>query len=187
MPAIPHLLLMLVWVGFASAFFIGGKARPAGKTVVSAPRAMWGILFQAVAFAMVWARRPSAPLRADTPAPVLAIALSIGVASALCALYAKRHLGRQWRVNAALLADHDLVMSGPYSVVRHPIYAAMVGMLFMTGLIMARWEVLAAAIPIFLIGIEIRVRAEDRLLEDRFGDLFREYKRRVRAYVPYIR
>ncbi len=181
MPASPYLLLILVWVGWVLTFLISG--RPRGRTVVSAPRAKWGLVLQGLGFGLAWARQPSVTVGGAT----LVLALGIGVASALCASYAKRYLGKQWRIHAALLADHDLVMSGPYSVIRHPIYAAMGGMLLMTGLILARWEVLIAAIAVFLVGTEIRVRAEDRLLEDRFGDAFREYKRRVRAYIPFIR
>ena len=40
---------------------------------------------------------------------------------------------------------------------------------------------------VFMTGTEIRVRTEDRLLESRFGDQFREYKRTVLAYIPFTK
>ena len=43
------------------------------------------------------------------------------------------------------------------------------------------------AILIFLIGTEIRVYVEDRLLASRFGDQFRDYQQSVSAYVPFVR
>jgi protein-S-isoprenylcysteine O-methyltransferase Ste14 len=43
------------------------------------------------------------------------------------------------------------------------------------------------AIAVFLIGTEIRVRIEDRLLASQFGDRFEEYRRRVPAYIPFIK
>ena len=45
----------------------------------------------------------------------------------------------------------------------------------------------AVALVVFLVGTEIRVRAEDRLLAERFPDAFGEYRSHVKAYVPFIR
>jgi protein-S-isoprenylcysteine O-methyltransferase Ste14 len=40
---------------------------------------------------------------------------------------------------------------------------------------------------LFMIGTEIRVRIEDSLLASRFGDQFRDYQRKVAAYVPFLK
>jgi len=48
------------------------------------------------------------------------------------------------------------------------------------------WALLIALI-FFLIGLEIRVRIEDALLASRFGETFRDYQRRVPAYLPFVR
>ena len=97
------------------------------------------------------------------------------------------HLGKQWRIQAGLFADHELVRTGPYRFVRHPIYASMLGMLVSSGLVMTHWAVLIVAVAIFIVGTEIRVRAEDGLLESRFGETFREYRAAVPAYIPFVR
>jgi protein-S-isoprenylcysteine O-methyltransferase Ste14 len=98
-----------------------------------------------------------------------------------------RNLGPQWRLDAGLNADHQLVRTGPYRFVRHPIYASMFAMLLATGFVVASWPLLLAAIVIFLIGTEIRVRIEDALLASRFGDQFHTYERSVPAYIPLVR
>jgi len=46
---------------------------------------------------------------------------------------------------------------------------------------------LVAGVSFFMIGTEVRVEAEDRLLETYFQDEFIEYRSRVRAYIPFIR
>jgi protein-S-isoprenylcysteine O-methyltransferase Ste14 len=97
------------------------------------------------------------------------------------------HLGRQFRINAGLYADHELVRTGPYGVVRHPIYASMLLMLAATAALLTRWEWAVAAAVLFLIGTEIRVRTEDRLLASRFADRFTAYRRQVAAYIPFVR
>jgi protein-S-isoprenylcysteine O-methyltransferase Ste14 len=111
----------------------------------------------------------------------------LGPASVTLAWSAVRHLGKQWRIQAALSEDHELVQTGPYRWVRHPIYASMLGMLLATGFAWSWWPLLLVALAIFLVGTEIRVHAEERLLADRFGESFADYRSRVRAYVPLLR
>jgi protein-S-isoprenylcysteine O-methyltransferase Ste14 len=100
---------------------------------------------------------------------------------------AARHLGKQWRLEAALSEDHELVQTGPYRWVRHPIYASMFGLLLATGFAWTWWPMFVAAVIAFVVGTEIRVRAEDRLLAERFQESFPAYRSRVRAYIPFIR
>jgi protein-S-isoprenylcysteine O-methyltransferase Ste14 len=96
-----------------------------------------------------------------------------------------RTLGRQWRIDAGLNADHELVMAGPYAWVRHPIYTSMLCLSLGTGFMLAPLLLLALSLVVFMAGTQIRVRIEDKLLASRFGDPFREYQRRVPAYVPF--
>ena len=111
----------------------------------------------------------------------------LGPPSVALAWAAARHLGKQWRYQAALTEGHELIQSGPYRWVRHPIYASMLGMLLATGAARTWWPMFVAAIVVFLAGTEIRTRTEDRLLAERFRESFTEYRSRVRAYIPLIR
>ncbi|MCX6622227.1 MAG: hypothetical protein NTY38_14390, partial [Acidobacteria bacterium] len=93
------------------------------------PRSMWGLLLEGVAFAIVWSFMRREP-------PVLAEALSAFVLAGVSVLAggaAVSELGRQWRVKAVVTEDHVLIRTGPYAVVRHPIYTSLLGMLLATG------------------------------------------------------
>ena len=116
-----------------------------------------------------------------------ALAIVVGGASIAMAWSAVKHLGRQFRVNAGLYEDHELVTTGAYSIVRHPIYCALLGMLLFTLLLVAPWQRMLVPIFVMIAGMEIRVRTEDALLESRFGESFRQYRARVSAYVPFVR
>ena len=96
-------------------------------------------------------------------------------------------LGRHWRIEASLSSGHQLVTSGPYAGVRHPVYTSMLCMLFGTGFMITPLRTLLAASALFIAGMEIRVQVEDRLLASRFGEKFLAYRRRVPAYVPFLR
>ena len=63
----------------------------------------------------------------------------------------------------------------------------MFGMLLQTGLVKTWWPLLLAAITFYIIGTEIRVRAEERLLAERFGSTFAAYRASTKAYIPLIR
>ena len=63
-----------------------------------------------------------------------------------------KHLGRQFRVRAGLYVDHQLVRTGPYSVVRHPIYSSVLAMLLGTALLFTTWPWALAALALFVVG-----------------------------------
>ena len=96
-------------------------------------------------------------------------------------------LGRQWRVDAGLNQDHELIVSGPYRVVRHPIYTSMLCLLCGTGFMITPLWLLLSAVVVFVVGTEIRIRTEDQLLSARFAEQFREYEHSVPAYIPFLR
>lgn len=122
------------------------------------------------------------------PGPVrLSGSLILGVLAPILSWTAVHHLGRQFRVNAGLYEDHQLVRSGPYAIVRHPIYSSLLAMLGSTLFLATPWEWAVVLLALFIAGTEIRVHAEDNLLRSRFGDAFIEYQRQTPAYIPFVR
>jgi len=147
-------------------------------------RARWGLVLECLAYALVglgefWTSSPSAWR-------IVCAVVSLSLAC-LLSWTATRALGRHLRFDAALTADHQLVRSGPYRVVRHPIYTSMLCLLWGTGFLITPIPLFLAATAIFICGTEVRVRIEDGLLASRFGAEFQEYRRSVPAYVPFVR
>ena len=75
----------------------------------------------------------------------------------------------------------------PLSVVRHPLFAARDALYAAGNRLHRHFRYYSFAMLLFIIGTEIRVRIEDSLLASHFGNEFREYRRRVSAYVPFLR
>lgn len=148
--------------------------------VRKAPVSNVGLVLQAVALLIALIFRTSEPGNSWLALPLSLASVALGWAAML-------HLGRQWRVQAVVTEDHELVTTGPYRVVRHPVYLALFGMLLAT--ILARTAVIAGlvAVAIYLAGTEIRVRAEDALLRVSFPLEFPAYEASVPAYLPGIR
>ena len=175
-------LLFSGWILWMIPFFLVRRGKTAPATIDR--RARWGIVVQMVAFALVWQGQFWLRQPAVWRVAVSGILLGLG---SLLTWTSTRTLGRQWRIDAGLNDDHQLVTTGAYRLIRHPIYASMLCMLLGTGTLLAPWFLFLPAIVLFLIGIEIRVRVEDGLLAGRFGDRFDAYRRQVAAYLPYIR
>ena len=176
-------LLVAVGIAVWLAPFITAK-RGTRSLVTRDRRARWGLALESVGIVMTM-QSPFWLVNTLT-GRVMASAVFFLLA-ALLSWTATRSLGRQLRFDAAIGTEHELVRSGPYRVMRHPIYCSMLCLLWGIGLIAAPLWLFVAATAVFLIGTEIRVRIEDGLLSTRFGGAFEQYRRQTRAYLPFLR
>jgi protein-S-isoprenylcysteine O-methyltransferase Ste14 len=177
--------LVLCWIAFSLAFVNPRKQAAGRKKVARAPASRLGIVLVMVGFTLVFAY--VRPVGFEKSRLSLIASMLLGPPSAALAWAAARHLGKQWRYEAALSEDHELIQSGPYGWIRHPIYASMLGLMLSTGFAWTWWPLFVAGVIFFVAGTEIRVRAEDRLLAERFQDSFSVYRSRVHAYIPLLR
>jgi protein-S-isoprenylcysteine O-methyltransferase Ste14 len=185
MPSRIPVELMVWWVAWFYPFvFRAPHYQKRASITVSGPT-LAGLFFEILGIALAFRLR----LPADSPAGVARIAASwiFALLAVAIAWTSVTHLGRQFRIRAGLYTDHQLVRTGPYAIVRHPIYASLLLMLLCTLLVLTPWRWMPVALAVFVLGTEIRVRTEDRLLASRFGGQFREYQRRVPAYIPLVR
>jgi protein-S-isoprenylcysteine O-methyltransferase Ste14 len=180
------------WIGFAAVFAL--RKRPEKKAETTRNRvAGAGIFLQGLGYFAVWfwsrLRSGFCPLVPMPPAVEIALAvftMAVAAGSIWLVMSAVRTLGKQWAIAARLVEGHKLITEGPYGWVRNPIYTGMFGMLLATGLAVSRWIALPAAIALFGMGTVIRVRSEEKLLREAFGEEFEQYTRRVPAVLPGV-
>jgi protein-S-isoprenylcysteine O-methyltransferase Ste14 len=177
--------VIFCWIVWSLAFIKPSKQAAKQKQAAIAPASKWGIFLVMLGFACIWAY--VRPMGFAKSTPSLIVSMLLGPPSVALVWAATRHLGKQWRYQAAVSEDHELIKTGPYAFLRHPIYTSLFGMLMATGAAWTWWPMWVAAAIFFIAGTEIRVRAEDRLLGERFQNEFSEYRSRVRAYIPFIR
>jgi len=184
---VSRIWVILCWLVWSVLFRVHKK--PAKEASVRrAPASRTGIALQAVSFAIVFAPRWLGIPFPALPGPLVwvycILVMLVATASVWMVAAARRVLGKQWSYEARLVVGHRLVVGGPYSHVRHPIYTAMLGMLLATGLAFSVWWGLLTALVIYAAGTAIRIRAEERLLREAFGDDFEAYRRYVPAVIP---
>ena len=157
----------------------GGKREPGARL---------GIILQSVGIACAGfgPTRPTLPnLSLAGLAGTLLVALLMSGAVYLFATGSSA-LGANWSIQARTRADHQLIRTGPYAHVRHPIYLGM--LLFLLGLAAAvgHWLQLIVAIPLFLVGTSIRTKLEEKLLSAQFGQEYADYVRITPALIPRL-
>jgi len=151
-------------------------------------RSRAGIIIQSVGIALAGfgpVRITLSSLSSAGLAGTIAVLLLMAGAIALFAA-SSRELGRNWSLVARMRSDHELIRTGPYARVRHPIYLGMLLFLLALAVALGHWLQLIVAVPVFLVGTTIRTRIEDGLLEQQFGETFRDYRSTTPALIPKL-
>jgi protein-S-isoprenylcysteine O-methyltransferase Ste14 len=116
-------------------------------------------------------------------------AYAVGVAMVAAGLafsvWARVHIGRNWSATVTVKQDHELVQSGPYRLVRHPIYTGL--LLALLGTAVARGDVQGfVAVAVAVAAIWRKLRLEERWMQDTFGDTYARYRAHVAALIPWL-
>ena len=119
---------------------------------------------------------PATPIVAWIGVVLVAVGLSYAV-------WARLHLGRMWSAVVTLKEEHRIIRTGPYTITRHPIYTGM--LLAVLGTVLVR-DTLGALIgcAFITIGFVLKLRQEERMLIEHFGDDYRVYREEVPALIP---
>jgi len=100
---------------------------------------------------------------------------------------ARLHLGPLWSSTSAPTEDHRVVETGPYGVVRHPVYAGLLLAVFATAIERGRLEAVAGAL-VLIAAISLRAKLEERFLRRDLGDeAYNNYRRRVPMLIPFTK
>jgi protein-S-isoprenylcysteine O-methyltransferase len=176
--------LTAVWLG--SLPFIKPLARPTSR-VSNLPQRLIFVLGLYLLFAPLSA--PMLPgLNRLLYIPTVSIAftgLAIAFAGAAFAIWARFILGSSWSANPSIRQNHELVLRGPYRIVRHPIYTGILAMTLGTalsfGLVRSLLSVLVCAVALLM-----KVAVEEQLMVHQFGERYLEYRAHVRRLLPFL-
>jgi len=171
------------WVLFSIYWEVAAKgAAKAQSSESSASRAFHVFLTNAaLLLEIAWIRGVGRFL------PVSVLIMSAGLAveaiGLFMAIWARRHLGRNWSGEISIKEDHQLIRSGPYKWLRHPIYTGILVMYVGTALVTGEWlAILGLAMVTFAYWRKIRL--EEANLNTAFGADYDAYRRETWALVP---
>ena len=114
------------------------------------------------------------------------LGLLVVVAGLAFAVWARMHLGRNWSGTVTVKENHELIRSGPYGIVRHPIYTGLLIAMLGTAIVFGQWRGLLA-FCFLTIAFLLKLRREERFMEESFPDTYPSYRAQVPALIPLLR
>ncbi|MDE2307510.1 MAG: isoprenylcysteine carboxylmethyltransferase family protein [Xanthomonadaceae bacterium] len=100
-------------------------------------------------------------------------------------VWARVYLGSNWSGAVEVKQQHELVRGGPYRFVRHPIYTGMLAGFLGSAMAMDEWRG-AIAVLIVLASFLYKLRKEERFMVETFGEAYLDYRRKIRALIPFV-
>jgi protein-S-isoprenylcysteine O-methyltransferase Ste14 len=177
-------VILVLWVGFWVYWFV------AASSGTKAGRTRWGrfvgVRAVVVLLTLLLIRtRAFKGGQTITKDPWLqAIGLVVFLAGLAMAIWARRYLGRNWGMPMTEKVDPELVTTGPYRRVRHPIYSGIILAMVGTAIAVSWYWVLA----VILLGGYFVYSAvmEERYMAGLFPDAYPAYKRSTKMLVPFV-
>jgi protein-S-isoprenylcysteine O-methyltransferase Ste14 len=128
------------------------------------------------------------PGSADYTASAWAVALGTVIFSLALWVFRRSHkeLGRNWSITLEIREQHRLVCSGPYALIRHPMYTSFLLMGLGQAFLLANWVAGLAGLIGFAILFFLRVSKEERMMLENFGPEYRAYMERTKRIIPYL-
>jgi protein-S-isoprenylcysteine O-methyltransferase Ste14 len=185
----PRAVFAIIWGAWVvswlvAAFWSARTRRRAGPSIELSYRVLLGVGI--VLMTPSAARRlGAAPLwnAGAIGSYLLAAAALVGLAFTW---WARIHLGRLWSGAITRKEGHRIVDSGPYGLVRHPIYTGLIGAIVASALAEATPTALGGA-ALIVLSFWVKARAEERFLSGELGaDVYDAYRQRVPMLVPFL-
>jgi len=189
MTLIYNYLFLAMWLGYAAYWSTMSARVRATERLEPASSRLARLVLMVCAIALLCLPRLPLPLLNERFLPRGTRTFWSGAAMTACGLlfsvWARRRLGSNWSQAVALKEGHELITSGPYALVRHPIYAGLALGILGSAVARGEWRGLVAAALVFA-ALWSKLRLEEKWMRERFGASYEAYSRKVAALVPYI-
>jgi len=110
---------------------------------------------------------------------------AVTIAGLLFAVWAREHLGSNWSRSVTIKQGHELITTGPYAVVRHPIYTGILTGFLGMAIAISQVRGFIVFVLIFLV-FWVKLRMEEQWMRSQFGEAYATYARQTAALAPYL-
>jgi len=187
-PYVYRFLFPALWLAWVVYWLLASRsAKPTERREPVGSRLLH-VLPLLVAVWLLWADKQPAPFLNQRLYPwsswefwAAALITAFGL---LFTVWARVHLGRNWSGTVTIKREHELITSGPYSVVRHPIYTGLIVAFMGSAMARGDWR---GVLAVFIAWAALwrKLRLEERWMVERFGAQYTAYSHRVPALVPF--
>ena len=117
--------------------------------------------------------------------PILVTAAALCICGVGLCFWARAVLGRNWSGTVTLKENHELIVRGPYRLVRHPIYTGLLAMVIATAIQQGHFGGIIGLILIF-VSLWIKSSYEEEVMRKQFPDQYVAYRERVKRIIPFV-
>ena len=185
----PSSAIATIWTAIFIVWIVGAmSAKPAARRQSGAPR-IAQLAMNVTAGWLLFGRNVNLGVLSErfiARSDATAWAGVVGaLAGAAFTIWARLTIGRNWSGVISVKREHELVMRGPYALVRHPIYAGLLLTITGTALVVGEWRGLVA-VALTLVAWRWKSLIEERVMTEQFGSAYEVYKSRVKALIPFV-
>ena len=182
-------LIGILWVGWVAYWIVAARhtlTNQRTESLLTGASYRVLLVFGIILLAFpAYRLSPANPILWPQSAVTMAVGLGLAVIGLGIAVWARRHLGRYWSGRITLKVDHQVIQSGPYAFVRHPIYSGILLALLGTVISIGTARSCIAIVLMFL-SFVVKLTLEERWLCAHLGAEYQEYRRRVKALIPCV-
>lgn len=185
-----RLLLTFPWIVFIVYWIVGALKTRATRATESFTSRFAVLAIEVVGYALIFRASTgigflgTRVLPRNLVGPVVGVILTwLGIALAIWARY---HLAEYWSARVTIKEDHQLIRTGPYIHLRHPIYSGLILATFGSALVIDRWRCVLG-LCLVVAGYCFKARKEESMLGQQFGEAFREHQRHTGFLLPRFR
>ncbi len=188
-PLAPRAILGLLWIGWAIYWIISaGATAPTRENAARTTEILHRIplVLGILSFAsggVLAAHRAVTAATAYTWRNIVGLLLLAG--GLAFAIWARSHLGKLWSARITLKTGHRVIQTGPYAIVRHPIYSGVILALLGTAICLNAWSTYLG-FALITLSLVWKLALEECWLIAHLGDAYREYRREVKALIPFV-
>ena len=113
------------------------------------------------------------------------IATVVCICGLMFCLWARVILGRNWSGSITLKQNHELIVRGPYRLVRHPIYTGLLAMVVATAIQQGHVAGIVGVLLVFA-SLWIKSSNEEELMQKQFPNQYDAYRQRVKRIIPFV-
>ena len=187
-----QLLHVLGWIwGIFGAYWLSaGWSNKAEQTSESPVYRIVRLALLAITFTLLFGRWTAVGILGRHLLPAMPsieyLGFALAVAGIALALWARVHLGQFWSDKVVLKVDHQLVRTGPYAFLRHPIYSGVLLGVAGTAVLLGEWRGVLAFV-ILLTNYWVKAKREDQILAGAFPTTFIDHKHQAGFLIPRLR
>jgi protein-S-isoprenylcysteine O-methyltransferase Ste14 len=185
-PRWPILVSLALWVGFSIYWGVAAKSASTVRSAESPGSRAFHMLLINGSMLLIFVPLPGLTGRFVPDTTIVhIIGVIIQTAFLAFAIWARRTLGRNWSGNVTVKVDHELVRTGPYRRIRHPIYTAMFGMYAGAAITVGQVHSIVA-LGILMLAYARKMRQEELVMRGEFGAAYDDYRRHSWAVIPPV-